>query len=124
MTKLFESSFRDGYTFYERYYDTNLNRSIKKRIDLKYEWYEPSSRGLYKYIIDESITLEKKQGNAKDGRHQFGFLDPIYRNIRDNYWNKNAYNLDARVWFLDMETRVNYSFKENNINKDLEIKNS
>ena len=109
--KLFESTWRDGYQFFERYYDTNLNRSVKKEIKLPHEWYEPQSKGLYSYILDDSIKLEKKQGNAKDGREQYGFLDPMYRNIKDNYWNKDAYNLKPRVLYLDIETRVSTSYK-------------
>ena len=103
--KLFETSWRDGYEFYERYYDTNLQRSIKNKINLKYEWYEEQSTGMYSYILDDSIKLDKKQGNAKDGRDHYGFLDPMYRNIRDNYWENGNYRQDFRVWYLDIETR-------------------
>lgn len=105
--KLFEATWRDGYNFFERAYDTQLNRSVKKQIDLPYEWYEPSSRGLYTCILDDSIKLDKKQGNAKQGREHYGFLDPMYRNIRDNYWGKeDGYNNIPRTWYLDIETRV------------------
>lgn len=105
--KQFEATYRDGFNFFERYYDTNLGRSVKKRIDLPYEWFEPSSRGSYTYILDESIKLEKKFGNAKQGREHYGFMDPMYRNIRENYWNKeDGYNNEPRIWYLDIETRV------------------
>lgn len=103
--KLFESTWQSGWEYYQRYYDTNLKRSVKSKIDLKHEWFEPSSRGLYTSIIDSGIRLDKKQGNSKDGRDQYGLLNPLYRNIRDNYWNKNQYNLNPRIWFLDIETR-------------------
>jgi len=104
--KLFESTWRSGYEFYERYYDENLQRSMSRKINLPYEWYEESSKGLYTYILDESIKLKKNQGNAKQGRSHYGFLDPMYRNIRDNYWNQNKFNLEPRIWYLDIETRV------------------
>ena len=106
MTKLFESTWRSGYEFFERYFDTNLNKSCTKQINLPYEWYEPSSKGLYSYILDDSIKLDKKQGNAKGGREHYGFLDPMYRNIRDNYWNQDKYNLKPKTMYLDIETRV------------------
>jgi DNA polymerase elongation subunit (family B) len=109
MGKLFETSWRSGYDFYERYFDTNLKRSVSNKINLPYEWYEQSSNGLYTYVLDESIRLDKKQGNAKQGREHYGFLDPMYRNIRDNYWGNtdgNRYNNNPRIIYLDIETRV------------------
>ena len=104
--KRFEATWRDGFEYYQRVFDTDLGRSIKSRVDLRCEYYEPSSTGLYTFILDDEIRLERKQGNAKQGREHYGFMDPMYRNIRDNYWNKDAYNLEPRVWYLDIETRV------------------
>jgi hypothetical protein len=110
--KQFEAAWKDNYDFFERTYDTELKSSVKNRIDLSYEWYEQKSNGLYSYILDDSIRLDKKQGNAKQGRSHYGFLDPMYRNIRDNYWNKNSgYNTDPRIWYLDIETRVGTAYK-------------
>ena len=109
--KLFESTWRTKFEFFERYYCTVQNKSISKRINLKYEWYEPQSKGLYSSILDDSIKLEKKQGSAKQGRDNYGFLDPMYRNIRDNYWSTKQYNSEPRVWHLDIETRVSRSYK-------------
>lgn len=105
MTKLFEATWRKGYSFYERYYDTDLGKSVTQEITIPYEWFEPSSKGLYSFILDESLKLEKKQGNYKQGVGNYGFLDPMYRNIRDNYWNQGKYNLEPRVMQLDIETR-------------------
>ena len=109
MTKLFETSWRSGYEFFERYHDSTLQRSVTNQIRLPYEWYEPSSNGLYTSVLDDSIRLDKKQGRAKEGRDNYGFLDPIYRNIRDNYWDKDSgdgYNKNPRIFYLDIETRV------------------
>ena len=111
MAKLFESTWRSGYEFIERYYDTNINQSVNKKITVPYEWYEEQSNGLYSSILDDSIRLDKKQGNAKQGRGHYGFLDPMYRNIRDNYWDNDGYNLTPRVFYLDIETRVSTSYK-------------
>lgn len=105
--RLFENSWRDGFQFFERVYDDELNKSVKREVKSMYEWYEPSSNGLYTYILDESIRLDKKNSSSsKDGRDKYGFIDPLYKNIRDNYWNKNAYNLKPRTFFLDIETRT------------------
>lgn len=104
--KLFEATWREGYRYFERVFDNQLNRSVKSEITIPCEYFEPSSRGLYSYVLDESIKLDKKQGNAKEGRNQYGFLDPMYRNIRDNYWNQEKFNLTPRMWYLDIETRV------------------
>ena len=51
------------------------------------------------------VRLEKKQGKARDGRDHYGFTDAMYRNIKDNYWNNDGYRKDARIWYLDIETR-------------------
>ena len=121
--KQFEATWRNGYQFFERYFDTNLQQSMASEVRLPHEWYESSSKGLYTFILDENIRLERKQGNAKQGRDQYGFIDPMYRNIRDNYWNKDAYNLDPRVWYLDIETRSSRSYKHtNNPNKKIKIR--
>lgn len=103
----FETSWREDFKFYERVFNTDLNKSMKKEVKSLYEWYEPSSNGLYTSVIDSSIRLEKKQSSSsKDGRDKYGFLDPMYKNIRDNYWNKDLYNLNPRTFYLDIETRV------------------
>lgn len=106
MAKLFESTWKDGFDYYERYYDDSAKKSFKRKINLCFEWYEQSSNGIYSYILDSSLKLAKIQShNPKEGRDKFGFIDPMYRNIRDNYWNKALYNLKPRTWYLDIETR-------------------
>ena len=103
---LFETAFSKDFEYYERVFDGE--KSIKRKITVPFEWYEPQSNGIYSYILDENVKLDKKQGtNPKFGRDKYGFLDPIYRNIRDNYWNKEGYNKNPRIWYLDIETRVN-----------------
>jgi len=105
--QLFETSWKKDFEFYERVYDTDLKKSISRKIDNKYEWYEQKSSGIYSYILDKNMKLEKKlSSNPKEGRDKYGFLDPLYKNIRDNYWGKDKYNLNTRVWYLDIETRV------------------
>ena len=48
----------------------------------------PKDNGLYESILDPALRFDKKQGRSKDGRGHYGFTDPVYRNIRDNYWQK------------------------------------
>lgn len=106
MAKLFESTWKDGFDYYERYYDDSVKKSFKRKVTTPFEWFEPQSNGIYSYILDSSLKLTKIQShNPKEGRDKFGFLDPMYRNIRDNYWNKDLYNLKPRTWYLDIETR-------------------
>jgi DNA polymerase elongation subunit (family B) len=105
--KQFEASWRSDFDFYQRYFDTELDRSMVSKINLQHEWFEERSNGPYSYILDDNIRLEKKQGSAKQGREHYGFIGPMYRNIRDNYWNKeNGFNNNPRIWYLDIETRV------------------
>lgn len=118
----FETAWRDGYEFFERVHNSLLNHSVKRKIDLPHEWYEPNSRGLYSSISDPEMKFEKKQGRAKDGRDHYGYTDPIYRSIRENYWQTD-YNPNPRVWYLDIETRSGRSYKNAPIG-ELTIKNT
>lgn len=104
--KLFESSWKQEFDFYERVYDTELKKSIKRQIDNKYEWYVPKSNGLYTCILDDNVRLEKvKSSSPKEGRDKYGFSEPIYSNIRDNYAKDSKYNMKPRIWYIDIETR-------------------
>jgi hypothetical protein len=120
--KLFEATWREKYECFERYFDTQLNRSCKRKISAPAEWYEESPRGNYTSILDASIKLDRKQGLAKDGREHYGFIDPMYRNIRDTYWNKDAYNTNSRVWYLDIETRSGKAYKHKNDHGKIKIR--
>lgn len=104
--KLFEATFRDRFTFFERYYDTELQKSVTQEIDGSYEWYEPYSKGHYVSILDPNKRFDKRLGSAKKGRDHYGFTDPMQRNIRYNYWADGSYNNNPRIWYLDIETRV------------------
>ena len=104
--RLFEAAFYKKWQPYQRVWDTELGRTVVEPITVPSEWYVPRSKGIYTSVIDPTVTLEKKQGRAKDGREEYGFLNPIYRTIRDEYWEKDAYNKSPRIWYLDIETRV------------------
>ena len=105
--RLFEACWKQEWDFYERVFDTDLNKSISRKIDNKYEWYVPKSNGLYSSILDDKLKLEKvKSTNPKEGRDKYGFGDPLYLNIRDNYIGKSGYNQKPRIWYLDIETRA------------------
>lgn len=109
--QLFETTWRDGYKCFERVFDTSLNRSISREIDTNTEWYEESSRGHYEYVLDPTIKLDRKLGRAKDSQGHYGVTNPLQRNIRDNYWGKNNYNLKPRIIDVDIETRSGVNSK-------------
>jgi DNA polymerase elongation subunit (family B) len=100
--KLFEAGYKKGYDYYIRYNDGEVKT---EQIDSNIEFYEPYSKGHFSYILDDSLKLQKKYGNYKDARDKYGVINPIERNIRDNYWLEN-YNKNPRIWYLDIETRV------------------
>ena len=103
--KLFESAWTQDFTYFERYYDTDLKRSFSSEISGKTEYFVPKSTGLYTSILDESIHLDKMLGRSKDAKDQYGVCGPVYRHIRDNYWKNKQYNKNPRVFYLDIETR-------------------
>jgi DNA polymerase elongation subunit (family B) len=102
---LFETAFQKDFEFFERVYDTDLKRSIVRKIDSPYEWFEESANGDFKSITNNSKKFVRKQGTSKQSREKAGVFDPIQRTIRDNYWKK-AYNKDPRIFYCDIETRV------------------
>lgn len=110
---LFESAWKDGWDYYERVFNPDTKKSIVRKTDNKWEYYSASSTGIYSYLIDSNIKLTKQLSSSqKDTRDQYGVMDPLYKNIRDNYWSQNKYNLKPRVWYLDIETRATKGFPE------------
>ena len=111
--ELFETSWKSKFEYYERVYCTNTKTSKTNKITLPSEWFKEDTRGTHSSILNKSVKLKRYQGNAKDGREHWGFIDPIYRNIRDKYWHEHqeeSYNRNPRIWYLDIETRVNRSY--------------
>ena len=120
----FETAWKEEFKYYERCYDEKLGKSIKREIKPLFEWYEPNSIGMYTSVIDDTIKLTKKESySSKEGRDKHGFLDPLYKSIRDNYWNKDLYCTDANIWYLDIETRSSASYKNPGSDKKIKIKN-
>jgi DNA polymerase elongation subunit (family B) len=104
--ELFESAWKDGFKFFKREFNKETKKSSKVEIKTKYEWYIPLSTGKYEFILDPTIKLEKIESfDVRRGRDEYGFLDPIYKNIRENHWNKDLYNQNPHIWYLDIETR-------------------
>ncbi len=105
--KLFECTFRREWNYFERYFDTNLGRSVVNQIYTRPEYYVEDSEGKYKYLLDEKIRLRKEIGRPpKDSGKVYGVLQSDSRHIRDKYWNikKSNYNDNPCTWFIDIET--------------------
>lgn len=104
--KLFEASWFDDYKYFERYFDTDLDKSVSDTIDSRHEYFEPSGNGSFSLITDSSSKFERRLGKSSDSKDHHGVTTPIYRNIRDNYWKYKNYNSNPRVVYLDIETRA------------------
>ena len=104
--RLFETTFRDGYDYFERYFNTETNKSESHKIDSKYEYFVPYSFGEYKLITDQNLRLTKLEGTSKQAKDQMGVIQPVYKHIRDTYWKNGTYNLSPRIAYLDIETRA------------------
>lgn len=104
----FEIAWRDQWKYYARLNDNGITKVIE--IPGQFEYYIQNTKGTYNYILDQSVNLVRRLGTSKDARDQFGVVNPIYRYIRDNHWLK-GYNLSPRVWYLDIETRANGTYK-------------
>jgi hypothetical protein len=110
MAILFETAYKKDWDFYERVFNTETKTSHSRKITTPQEWFEEHSQGTYSSVLDADIKLTRKQGQSKTAREQWGFIDPVYRNIRDNYWTETPeqlkYNSKPRIMSLDIETRV------------------
>lgn len=104
--KLFETCFRKGYNCYERYFNTDLNKSEVHEIGAKYGYAVPCSNGKFSLITDQSLHLTVLEGDSKSAKDKMGVTQPIYGHIRDNYWRNGAYNPKPRIVYLDIETRA------------------
>lgn len=104
--RLFETTFRDGYDYFERYFNTETNKSEYHKIDSKYEYFVPYSFGEYKLITDQNLRLTRLEGTSKQAKDQMGVIQPVYKHIRDTYWKNGTYNLSPRIAYLDIETRA------------------
>lgn len=104
--RLFETTFRDGFDYFERYFNTETNKSEYHKIDSKYEYFVPYSFGEYKLITDQNLRLTRIEGTAKQAKDQMGVVQPVYKHIRDTYWKNGTYNLSPRIAYLDIETRA------------------
>ena len=104
--RLFETTFRDGYDYFERYFNTETNKSESHKIDSKYEYFVPYSFGEYKLITDQNLRLTRLEGTSKQAKDQMGVVQPVYKHIRDTYWKNGTYNLSPRIAYLDIETRA------------------
>ena len=100
----FETSWFDksDLCYYERVNDGQ--KSLKRRIPGRYEYFEPSSNGDFTTLVG-GIKVERRLGKASDTHDKYGVTKPIYLNIRDHFWG-NAYNTTPNVWYLDIETRA------------------
>jgi len=102
---LFECAFQKDYDYYERVWNTELKKTLIRKIDTPFEWFEESSTGDFKSITNPEKRFVRKQGNSKQARGQAGVFNPIDRHVRDNYWC-SSYNKNPRTFFLDIETRT------------------
>ena len=108
--KLFETGFNDGYKCFERVFDTDLNKSVANPIDNRVEYYVPDPTGAFYGFVDKEVRYSPKYGKFSDAEGEAGICMPIYRNIRDNYAKDSVYNMQPRIWYLDIETRSGERF--------------
>ena len=110
MEELFESAWKEKLNnknfYFKRVYNPQTKKSRKVQIDPIAEWYTVDPDGDYKFILNEEIRLSRvESGYTFDGMNEYSFLDPVYKHIRDKYWNMDLNNNDPRIMYLDIETR-------------------
>ena len=108
MPELFEAAWCNDFKYYARVYNPETKTSYVKDVDASYEGFVQDSKGIWACFTDPSIKLRKFHGRSKDmhGDGVYGATPPVYRYIRDNFWEHHQYNLHPNIWYLDIETRA------------------
>lgn len=108
ITELFEAAWCNDFKYYARVYNPETKKSYVKDVDPSYEGFVPDPKGIWACFTDPNIKLRKFHGRSKDmhGNNVYGATPPVYRYIRDNFWEHHQYNLHPNIWYLDIETRA------------------
>ena len=60
----FEAAYKKGFDNFIRVFNENTKKSEELKISNNYEYYEPSARGNFSYILDNSIIQELMSENT------------------------------------------------------------
>ena len=103
--QLFETYYRQEWDTFVRVFNTDTNKSESFQIPNKWEYFKPISNGLYTCITDKNLKLTKYLGTKKEADGNFGVRSPIEHYIRDHFWSTKSFNMNPRIFYLDIETR-------------------
>lgn len=103
--ELYEAHYKDGFEWKFRVFDDQLNRSKSLHVSSLYEYFVKDQYGEFTAVSDSDVKLSRRLGSYKDAINNYGMFNPHDKYIRDNFQNR-AYNMNPRVWYLDIETRV------------------
>lgn len=105
--KLFEACFNVGnFETYERFYNTETNKSEIQKVFLKNQVFIEDPKGEYTFLLDPNIKLTKVQANQAKDLETYGKTNIAAEHIRQNYWklNDSKYNKNISIFYLDIET--------------------
>lgn len=108
---LYENGFFADFKYWVRYYDPVTKESgITNDCPQQWEYYKLSPNGKFKSIYSED-RYDVQYGQKKDstGYGCTSAISPIDLAIREQYRNRS--NLNPRVMYLDIETRVGTVYK-------------
>lgn len=105
--KLFEACFNVGnFETYERFYNTETNKSEIQKVFLKNQVFIEDPKGEYTFLLDPEIKLTKVPANQAKDLETYGKTNIAAEHIRQNYWklNDSKYNKNISIFYLDIET--------------------
>ncbi|UZV40626.1 putative DNA polymerase [Campylobacter phage vB_CjeM_WX1] len=105
--KLFEACFNLGnFETYERFYNTETNKSEIQKVFLKNQVFIEDPKGEYTFLLDPNIKLTKVLANQAKDLETYGKTNIAAEHIRQNYWklNDSKYNKNISIFYLDIET--------------------
>lgn len=104
--KLFEQSFRSGWDFYVRVYDTQTQQSQIQKLPDRWEYYTRSPYGSNHSIYNPREAYTRHTGKGSIARTNVNPISPLDLIIREQFNGSDHYNHNPRIWYLDIETRV------------------
>jgi len=118
----FDGQWKIDWDWYERL--DNNGDIIFRKIKSRPEYYVEDKKGTFNSLIGNKKLAKKIGKPPKNIKHLiYSTFKENDVNIRDNYWNedneKTKYNLNPRIWYIDIETTAKNGINVENTTEEV-----